>query len=221
VKTNEALEAAVTAGADMIGLVFFEKSPRNLTIADAARLARAADGRVQTVGLLVDPVDETLESIVGEVRPDFIQLHGSESPERVRDIAARFGTPIIKAIRVGSPEDSASASRYAGAVNLILFDAKPKPKPGAASPALPGGTGSTFDWALISSWRGRSDFMLSGGLNPDNVQAAIEATGAAAVDVSSGVETAPGEKSPNLIRRFIAAARSAPASGPTQKDQQQ
>jgi phosphoribosylanthranilate isomerase len=220
VNSHEALEAAIGARADWIGLVFFERSPRNVSLAEAARLARAAAGRVKIVALLVDPDDETLEAIIGEISPDFIQLHGGESPERVLAIRNRFGAPVIKAVKVGSLEDAASANLYKNAANFILFDAKPGPA--RAPSALPGGNGAAFDWPLIADWRGRSDFVLSGGLNPDNVQAAIEATGATAVDVSSGVETAPGRKSPELIRRFIAAARAvspcSPDAGPVQKD---
>lgn len=202
-----ALHAAIDAGANYIGLVFYPKSPRHLEIADAARIADEARGRISIVSLLVDPDDETLTRILSAVRPDLIQLHGGETPARVAEIGARFHLPVIKAVRVGQASDVEHANGFTDIADIILFDAKP-PK---AYGTLPGGTGHTFDWRLIASWRGRPDFMLSGGLNPDNVQSAIDTTGATAIDVSSGVETAPGLKSPKLIQRFISAARNVSA----------
>jgi phosphoribosylanthranilate isomerase len=201
-----ALQAAVEAGANYIGLVCYPKSPRHLEMPDAGRIAGEARGRISIVSLLVDPDDETLTRTLSAVRPDLIQLHGGETPARVADIKARFHLPIIKAVRIGHARDVDHANGYTGIADIILFDAKPP----EAHAALPGGTGHSFDWRLIAGWKGRPDFMLSGGLNPDNVQPAINTTGATAVDVSSGVETAPGVKSPELIRRFVFAARNAP-----------
>ncbi len=206
IKTEDALEAAIEAGAYYVGLVFFAKSPRHLDMQTAARLAAQARGRIKTVALLVDPDDAALDAIARAVNPDLFQLHGQETPARVSDIRSRWGRPVIKAIRVGTAADVSAASAFAAAADLILFDAKTD----AAHPSgLPGGTGTCFDWRLIAAWKGRRDFMLSGGLNPDNVRAAIEETGAPAVDVSSGVETAPGVKSADLIRSFVAAAKGA------------
>lgn len=205
IRTEEALSAAIEAGADYAGLVFFPKSPRNLELEEAARLAESARGKIRTVALFVDPLDEVLSQTVERVNPDFIQLHGSETPSRVSEIATGFAKPVIKAIRVGGEEDVAAAFAYDDAA-LILFDAKADL---ARTGGVPGGTGATFDWRLLAPFRGRSNFMLSGGLNPDNVRAAITDTGARAVDVSSGVETAPGVKCVERIRRFVAAAKSA------------
>lgn len=153
-----------------------------------------------------------IKQVVQGVGPALIQLHSNESPERVGEVQELSGLPVIKAVRIGTQADAADAERYAGVAQLVLFDAKP----GAQANSLPGGNGAKFDWRLIAAWKGRSDFMLSGGLNPDNVGVAIAETHAAAVDVSSGVESAPGIKSPQLIRRFIAAARSENSSADQQ-----
>lgn len=204
VTTREALDAAIDGGADDIGLVFFAKSPRHLSLESAAELAKAARGKVSIVALTVDANDAALAGIVRDVHPDMLQFHGRESPERVAQVRERHGVPIIKAISVETAADAAAARVYRGSADLILFDAK-APK-GAT---LPGGNGLTFDWRALDGFAGEFDFMLSGGLNPDNVADAIRLTGAAAVDVSSGVETAPGVKSPDLIRRFLHAVKTA------------
>ncbi len=153
--------------------------------------------------LVVDPTDEALRDIVAAVDPDIIQLHGCESPERVREIRAAFGKPVMKAVSVRTADDAAGALRYQGAADLILFDAK---APETLKNALPGGNGIAFDWRALDGVKGSVRYVLSGGLNPDNVADAIRLTGAGAVDVSSGVELA-GEKDPELIRRFLAAAK--------------
>ena len=155
--------------------------------------------------MLVDPDDAAVKRIADEVAPDFIQLHGGETPGRLREIKALTGRQIIKAIKVESAADAAAARDYEGAADLILYDAK---EPEDAGRTLPGGNGVPFDWPVLMGVKGKGSFMLSGGLDADNVAAAIAATGAAAVDVSSGVESAPGEKDAELIRRFIAAAKS-------------
>jgi phosphoribosylanthranilate isomerase len=202
VRTPAILDAAATAGADLVGLVFFAKSPRHLTVEQARLLADAARGRVGTVAVMVDPDDALIDAVAGTVRPDFLQLHGAESPERVAAIKALTGLPVIKAIPVSEAADVSQATAYAAAADQILFDAKAPP--GAV---LPGGNGVAFDWRVLAA--ARAPFALSGGLDAGNVAEAIRLTGAALVDVSSGVETAPGVKDETLIKRFIQAARSA------------
>lgn len=197
------MAAALEAGADFVGLVFFEKSPRNVSLDQAAALAKQARGRARIVALTVNPDDAALEAITGAFPPDYLQLHGSESPARVAEIAARFDLPIIKAIGVESAEDAARADEY-GMADIILFDAKPDPK----ISDLPGGRGIPFDWQVLKGQKEQRGFMLSGGLTPQNVRAAIEQTGARMVDVSSGVERAPGEKDSAKIAEFIRAAKS-------------
>jgi phosphoribosylanthranilate isomerase len=202
VRTPAILDAAATAGADLVGLVFFAKSPRHLTVEQARLLADAARGRVGTVAVMVDPDDALIDAVAGTVRPDFLQLHGAESPERVAAIKALTGLPVIKAIPVFEAADVSQATAYAAAADQILFDAKAPP--GAV---VPGGNGVAFDWRVLAA--ARAPFALSGGLEAGNVAEAIRLTGAALVDVSSGVETAPGVKDETLIKRFIQAVRSA------------
>jgi phosphoribosylanthranilate isomerase len=204
ITTRAALEAAIAGGADFVGLVFCAKSPRNIDIVEAKRLARHARGRVKIVALTVDADDATLTRIIDEVSPDVLQLHGHEDPARVKAIKERFKTPIIKAIAVETADDVEKARAYAGVADLILFDAKAPPGAGR-----PGGHGRTFDWRTLEGVAGRMPFMLSGGLGPENVQDAIAQTRATAVDVSSGVESAPGIKDPELIRRFLHAVKTA------------
>lgn len=201
-----ALEAALEGGADYVGFVFFARSPRNIDPPAARALAEKARGRAKIVTLLVDPDDALLADVVGTVDPDIIQLHGSETPARVGEIARRFGRPVMKAVAVDGAADVAAALVYAGAAERILFDAKPLPSEGST---LPGGNGVAFDWQALAGLDGRVDFMLAGGLTADNVAEAVRLTGARAVDVSSGVERRPGEKDPDLIRRFIRAAKTA------------
>lgn len=203
--TPETVDAAVAAGADMIGLVFFPKSPRNVTLEQAAALAARARGKAKIVTLVVDAGDAQLQEIAAKVDPDLIQAHGSESPERVAEIARLTGKPVIKAIRVRDEGDIASAAEFSEAASLILYDAK---APETLGSALPGGNGHAFDWGLLDGRRPPA-FMLAGGLNPENVAHAIRMTGAPVVDVSSGVESAPGVKDIGLIRKFIEAAKSA------------
>jgi phosphoribosylanthranilate isomerase len=205
-KTPEALEAALS-GADQVGFVFFEKSPRHIDPGAARKLSDQVGGRAEKVALTVDADDATIASIVEALAPDWLQLHGAESPERVRALRARFGLPILKAVGVAEKADLARASAYEGVADRLLFDAKP-PK-GAP---VPGGNGLIFDWRLLHGYAARdggNDWMLSGGLTPQNVGEALRLTGAAGVDVSSGVEHAPGVKSPEKIAAFIASARRA------------
>lgn len=203
-KTVEAVDSALEGGADYIGLVFFPRSPRHVDIKTGLKLADRARGQAKVVALFVDPEDRAFDSIVESVQPDMIQLHGDESAPRVKEIRKRCGVPVIKAIRVGSAVDAKRAHRYDDAADLILFDAKAPP--GAV---LPGGNGLAFDWHALDGVKDRMQFMLSGGLTPANVAEAIRLTGARAVDVSSGVESAPGVKDPELIRRFLKAAKTA------------
>jgi phosphoribosylanthranilate isomerase len=203
IKTEDALDAALEGGADYAGLVFYPKSPRHIDLATARHLRDRAHGRAEVVALTVDADDAALEAIMASVRPDMIQLHGSETPGRTREIAARFCHRLLKAIKVETADDVTSARAYASAAR-ILFDAKPL---ASDCQALPGGNGVPFDWRLLRGIAEQMPFMLSGGLTPENVQEAIRLTGAAAVDVSSGVEIRPGEKSPELIRRFLLAAK--------------
>jgi phosphoribosylanthranilate isomerase len=206
-RTPEALEAALDAGADYFGLVFYGPSPRNVDLATAHKLAEAGRGRAKSVALLVNPDDDAVRRVVDEVDPDIIQLHGNESPARVAEIKQITQKPILKAIKVETADDVAQADAYDSAADVILYDAK---APDDAVDALPGGNGVPFDWKALRGVKGRGSFMLSGGLNPDNVASAIAATGATIVDVSSGVESAPGVKDTDLIRQFIAAAKPAP-----------
>ncbi|MBT3071071.1 phosphoribosylanthranilate isomerase [Rhodomicrobium sp. Az07] len=206
--TEDTLEAAIGAGADYAGLVFFPKSPRNVSLDRAAELATLARGRIAIVALTVDADDALLEAIKTRVAPDFFQLHGRESAERVADIRRRFGARIIKAVKVGSLADIEASRAFEAAADIVLFDAPP---PGAPD-ALPGGNGVSFDWRWLAKAQPRPDFMLSGGLDPDNVRLAIATSGTASVDVSSGVERSPGVKDPDLIARFVRAAKLEPVA---------
>ena len=204
IKSADILEAAILAGADYTGFVFFPKSPRNVQLTEAAALVRLVRGRAKTVALLVDPPDPLLDEVLTNVHPEVLQLHGKETFARVEAIAARSGLPIWKAISVETADDIAEATAYRNAGALPLFDAKP---PKSLANALPGGNGLTFDWRFLAGVE--KPFVLSGGLTPETVADAIRLTGAPIVDVSSGVESAPGEKDPERIREFIKRARAA------------
>ena len=201
-RTLDTMQAALDAGADYVGLVFFEKSPRNVSIETAAELADLASERAKVVVLLVDASDGMVDRIMPYVAPDILQLHGSETPARVAEIKRRTGAIIMKAIKVETAADAALALDYIGIADFILFDAK-APK----DAMLPGGNGLTFDWRVLDDVKAKVPYMLSGGLTPGNVAEAIRLTGARRVDVSSGVEISPGEKDADLIRAFIAAAK--------------
>lgn len=202
IKDEAALFAAVESRADLVGFVFYRKSPRYLSPEAAAPLATYVRGVAGSVALVVDADDALIDEVVSVVDPDMLQLHGSETPERVAEIRRRTGKPVMKALQVATAADAARALDFVDAADMILFDAKPPP--GAA---LPGGNGVPFDWRALESVRGRVPFMLSGGLTPDNVAEAVRLTGARAVDVSSGVESSPGVKDPALIARFLGAAK--------------
>jgi len=204
----DAVAAAVEAGADMLGFVFYPPSPRAVTPARAAELAAAVPARVLKVGLFVDVDDRAFADTLAALRLDLLQLHGAESVERVGEVRRRFGVPVMKAAKIAGADDVADAARYEGAVDRLLFDAKaPKELKGA----LPGGNGLAFDWQLIAGRAWRLPWMLSGGLDAGNVAQAIRASGATAVDVSSGVESRPGRKEPRAIAAFVAAAKRAGA----------
>ena len=201
ISTPQALDAAIHARADHAGLVFYPPSPRAVSIADAAALGARAGGRIGRVGLFVDADDALIVEAAGAARLDAIQLHGKESPERAAQVRARFGLPVWKAIAIAAPADVARANAYAGAADLVLFDAK-TPKG-----ALPGGMGLSFDWGLIAGYTGALAWGLAGGLDPANVAEAARLTGAPLVDTSSGVESAPGVKDVDRIAAFCQAAR--------------
>ena len=202
--TAATLDAALKAGADMVGFVFFSKSPRHIDLATARALGRQAKGQATIVALSVDADDDTLKRIVEALTPDLMQLHGRETPARVKEIGELCACPTMKAIGVAARADLAHAEAYEGVADTLLIDAKP-PK-GAA---LPGGNGRPFDWSLTRDFHAPAPWLLSGGLDPNNVAEAIALSGARGVDVSSGVESAPGVKDPARIRAFVAAARRA------------
>lgn len=203
--TPDAIEAVNEAGADMAGLNFFEKSPRYVTPQRACDLAAELKPSVQSVALVVDAHDDELDTIVAGAAPNMIQLHGSETPERVAQVRARFGLPVIKVLPVAGADDIEKARLYEDVADWLLFDAKP---PKSLADALPGGNGLVFDWRLLTGFTAKCPWMLSGGLDADNVADAIRISGAQAVDVASGVESAPGMKDPQRIREFAAAVRS-------------
>jgi phosphoribosylanthranilate isomerase len=200
--TADTLRAALEAGADMVGFVFFERSPRFVGLDHARELAALARGRAKIVALGVDASDRTLAAIMARIAPDLLQLHGSESPARVAEISRAFAVPVMKALGVADAGDFDEALEYDDAADWLLIDAKP-PK-GATRP---GGHGAPFDWRLARSFAPRKPWMLSGGLEPANVGEAIALSGARGVDVSSGVESAPGVKDIEKIKAFVAAAR--------------
>jgi len=197
----ETLSVAVAAGARYVGFVFFAKSPRNLTIEQARALAVEVPMGVAKVALTVNASDDEIAAILDQVPIDMLQLHGKETPARVREVRRRFGLPVMKAVGVAEAADLAAINDFEDVADQILIDAKP---PKGAD--LPGGNGISFDWRLIAGRQWRRPWMLAGGLTPANVAEAARLTGAQQVDVSSGVETAPGVKDADLIRAFLAAA---------------
>ncbi|MBT8476667.1 MAG: phosphoribosylanthranilate isomerase [Rhodobacteraceae bacterium] len=194
------VQAAAEAGAAYVGFVFFAKSPRNVTPEQARDLALAAPPGVAKVALVVNAMDAELDAILGAAPIDILQLHGAEPPERVTELRARFGLPVMKAVGVADAGDLAALETYAQVADQLLVDAKP-PK----DADLPGGNGLSFDWRLVAGRRWAVPWMLAGGLTPQNVAEAVRLTGAQQVDVSSGVETSPGVKDVGLIRAFIKA----------------
>lgn len=197
-KTAEAIDLAVARGANHIGFIFFEKSPRNIDALTAASLADRVRGRAKIVAVTVNADNEELEEIIAYLKPDILQLHGAETPERVLNVKAMFGLPVIKAVSVRTREDLRTLSAYEGLADRFLLDAK-----APQGSDLPGGNGVSFDWTILSALDGNVDYMLSGGLNAENAGEALTLTGARGLDLSSGVESAPGVKDPAKINAFF------------------
>ncbi|MDP3691566.1 phosphoribosylanthranilate isomerase [Bradyrhizobium sp.] len=200
--TRETLDVALQAGADMVGFVFFPPSPRHVGLEAARELGQQAKGRALKVALTVDADDATLANVVEALRPDILQVHGKETVARLRDIKRTFGLPVMKAMAVETAADLAPLPGYAAVVDRILFDAR-APK----DATRPGGLGAVFDWHVLEGLALDLPFMVSGGLHAGNVAEAVRITRAGGIDVSSGVERAPGIKDPNMIHSFIRAAR--------------
>jgi phosphoribosylanthranilate isomerase len=200
--TPETLDAALDAGADMVGFVFFPPSPRHLGFEIARALGSRVRGRAQKVALTVDAQEEYLSAVIEALRPDMLQLHGVESTDRVEALRQIFGLPVMKALPIAAKGDLDRVARYAAVADRLLFDAR---APREAT--RPGGLGNTFDWKLLQDVGPGVPFMLSGGLDADNLGEALRVTRAPGIDVSSGVERAPGVKDPDKIRAFVRAAR--------------
>ncbi len=201
VNSAAAIDAAVAGGATFVGFMFVQKSPRFVATPDAAKLAGRAES-AQRVGVFVDPTDPQLERVLAQVPIEVIQLHGAETPQRVETIRTRTGRPVMKAIAIGDAADVAAAKAYEDVADWLLFDAKPP-----TSGSLPGGNATSFDWKLLTGSIWRKPWMLSGGLTAANVAHAVKVSGAAAVDVSSGVEDKPGHKTPERIAEFLKTVR--------------
>lgn len=203
---GDAVDAAIEGGADMLGFVFFPKSPRNIAPEAVAELLDPVPPEVredvEIVGLFVDPTDAEIDAVFRHVRLDVIQLHGQETPERVEAIRQEFAVEVIKAIGVSEPADLTAAEPYVGVADYLLFDAKP---PRDAD--RPGGNATAFPWAIMTGWTADGPWLLAGGLTPDTVAEAIKTAQAPGVDVSSGVEKAPGEKDPAKIEAFLNAVK--------------
>lgn len=205
-KTVDALDAALAGGASHVGFIFFAKSPRNVAPAEAGRLRRAAAGRAKAVAVTVDADDAALDAIVAEMAPDMLQLHGGETPARVAAVKARYGLPVMKALAISEAADLASIEPFRGVADRFLFDAK-----APRDSVLPGGNGVSFDWRLLAKLDPGVDYMLSGGLDAANVGDALRLANPPGIDVSSGVESAPGVKDTVLIADFLDAVRTARA----------
>ena len=203
-KTPDAVDHAVALGATHIGFIFFGKSPRHIEPADAGVLADRVRGRAKIVSVSVDADNDELDEIMAMIRPDILQLHGHESPDRVLTIKATTGLPVWKALSISQASDLERINDYDGIANRFLFDAKP-PK----NSELPGGNGVTFDWTLLKGLSERVDYMLSGGLNKDNIGEALRIARPTGIDTSSGVESSPGVKDLKMMDEFFAAVRTA------------
>jgi phosphoribosylanthranilate isomerase len=208
INSVESADAAVRAGADFAGLMFHPKSPRALNPEQARALSERMKGRTRLVAVMADPDDATLKAIVADARPDFIQLHGKESVARISDIRSMTRLPVIKVLAVAEASDLAATSQYESVADMLMFDAK-----APAGAAREGGHGAAFDWQLLKGRTFARPWLLAGGLNAENVARAAAISGAPGVDVSSGVETAPGVKSPEMIRVFVENARNAQFAG--------
>lgn len=203
-RTPETLDVALQSGADQVGFVFFAPSPRNLGLEAARVLGAQAEGRALKVALTVNANDHLLSTIVAALKPDMLQLHGSETPERVAMLRSKFGLPVMKALPIATRADLSPIREFARVADRLLFDAR-----APQDATRPGGLGKTFDWTLLAGLKLNLPYLLSGGLDAGNVAEALRITRAPGVDVSSGVESAPGEKDPAMIRDFIRAARAA------------
>ncbi len=203
-KTDETMAAALAGGASHVGFIFFAKSPRYVEPVEAGRLRQSAIGRAKAVAVSVDADDAFLDRIVAEMRPDILQLHGSESPARVAEVKARHGLPVMKAMAISEAADLERIKPFIGIADRFLFDAKP-PK----GSQLPGGNGVAFDWKVLAALDADVDYMLSGGLNAANIGDALRQANPPGIDISSGVESAPGVKDPALIEQFFRAVRAA------------
>lgn len=201
----ESVEAALSGGADLLGFVFYPKSPRYVTPEEAAKLTRYAGERALRVGLFVDPSDDLLASIVAAAPLEMLQLHGQETPARVAEIRERFGHPVMKALPIAEESDLEAAQAYLPVADRLLFDAKP---PKGMKDALPGGNALAFDWKLLAGRDWPRPWMLAGGLTPENLAEAVKTSGARRVDVSSGVESKPGKKDPARIKALLQLAKS-------------
>jgi phosphoribosylanthranilate isomerase len=197
-----AIDAAIAAGADMVGFIFFDKSPRHLSLDQAASLGAQVGSRAAKVLLTVDADDASLAAAIAALDPAFLQLHGSETPERVAAIRASFGVKVIKAIGVGERADLDEIRRYDDVADILLFDARPQP-----DASRPGGAGVRFDWSLLAGVATKKPWLLAGGLNAENVAQALRQTGAPGVDISSGVESSLGVKDKGKIAEFVAVVR--------------
>jgi phosphoribosylanthranilate isomerase len=203
-KTEEAVDRAVALGATHIGFIFFQKSPRHIEPADAGRLADRIRGKAKIVSVSVDADNDDLDEIIALIRPDMLQLHGKETPDRVLTVKAVTGLPVIKALSIQTADDLKKIEPYEGIANRYLFDAKP-PK----GSELPGGNGVSFDWRLLAGFDPSVDYFLSGGINKDNVGEALRIARPRGIDASSGLESSPGVKDPTMIEEFFAAVRRA------------
>lgn len=203
-KTDPAMAAALAGGASHVGFIFFAKSPRYVEPAEAGRLREAARGKAMAVAVTVDASDAFLEEIVAKMQPDMLQLHGAETPERVAEVKARYGLPVMKALPLSEAADVDRIKPFIGISDRFLFDAKP---PNGSE--LPGGNGVAFDWRILVGLDGGVDYMLSGGLNAANIGDALRLANPPGIDISSGVESAPGVKDPALIEQFFRAVRAA------------
>ncbi|ESX03383.1 N-(5'-phosphoribosyl)anthranilate isomerase [Mesorhizobium sp. LSJC268A00] len=203
-KTDEAMAAALAGGASHVGFIFFAKSPRYVEPAAAGRLREAAIGKARAVAVTVDADDAFLDEIVAKMRPDILQLHGTETPERVAEVKARYGLPVMKVFSVSEVADLERLKPFIGVADRFMFDAKP-PK----GSQLPGGNGVAFDWRILAGLDAGLDYMLSGGLNAANIGDALISANPPAIDISSGVESGPGVKDPALIEQFFRAVRAA------------
>lgn len=211
---NSPAAVRAAAAADFAGFIFFPRSPRHVAPDEAARLAAGLPRSVRRVAVMVNPDDAMLRTVFAQFRPDFVQLHGAETPERVAAIRYGFSIGVIKALAIAVPPDLDRARIYEGVVDWLMFDAKPPARPDA----LPGGNATRFDWAMLAGQRWAKPWVLSGGLDPDNVTEAIRRTAAPAVDVSSGVEDRPGKKNVARIAAFLDAVRAGAPGTATASD---